>query len=66
MPIKYKSPGSDKILAELIQAVGETFVSVIHKLINLIWNKEEFTASNFIQNVIEYPSFTVKSIYTCY
>jgi hypothetical protein len=29
---KYKSPGSDQIPAELIQA--------IHKLINSVWNKE--------------------------
>jgi hypothetical protein len=28
---KYKSPGSDQILAELIQAGGETLVFVIHK-----------------------------------
>jgi hypothetical protein len=28
---KYKSPGSDQIPAELIQAGGETLVSVIHK-----------------------------------
>jgi hypothetical protein len=32
---KYKSPGSDQILAELIQAGGEILLSVIHKLINL-------------------------------
>jgi hypothetical protein len=38
---KYKSPGSDKIPAELIQAGDETLVSVIHKLINSIWNKDE-------------------------
>jgi hypothetical protein len=38
---KYKSPGSDQILAELIQAGGEALLSVIHKLINPIWNKEE-------------------------
>jgi hypothetical protein len=38
---KYKSPGSDKILTELIQAGCETLVSVIHKLINSIWNNEE-------------------------
>jgi hypothetical protein len=38
---KYKSPGSDQILAELYQAGGETLVSVIHKLITSIWNKEE-------------------------
>jgi hypothetical protein len=30
---KYKSPGSDQILAELIQAGSEILVSVIHKLI---------------------------------
>jgi hypothetical protein len=37
---KYKTPGSDQILVELIQAGGETLVSVIHKLINSVWNKE--------------------------
>jgi hypothetical protein len=37
----YKLPGSDQILAELIQAGGETLLSGIHKLINYIWNKEE-------------------------
>jgi hypothetical protein len=39
---KYKSPGSDQILAELIQVGGEILLSVIHKLINAVWNKEEF------------------------
>jgi hypothetical protein len=38
---RYKSPGTDKILAELIQAGGKTVCSEIHKLINSIWNKEE-------------------------
>jgi hypothetical protein len=38
---KYKSAGNDQIPAELIQRGGETLVSVIHKLINFIWNKEE-------------------------
>jgi hypothetical protein len=38
---KYKSPGSDQILAGLIQAGGETLQSEIHKLINCIWSKEE-------------------------
>jgi hypothetical protein len=37
----YKSSGSDEIPAELIKAGGETLRSVIHKLINSIWNKEE-------------------------
>jgi hypothetical protein len=38
---KYKAPGSDKILAELIQARDKILLSVIHKLINAVWNKEE-------------------------
>jgi hypothetical protein len=38
---KYNSPDSDEIPAELIQAVGEILVSVIHKLISSVWNKEE-------------------------
>jgi hypothetical protein len=37
----YKSAGVDQIPAELIQAGGETLRSEIHKLIKLIWNKEE-------------------------
>jgi hypothetical protein len=38
---KYKSPGSDEFLAGLYQAGGEILVSVIHKPITSIWNKEE-------------------------
>jgi hypothetical protein len=38
---KYKSPGSDQIPAELIQAGSEMLLSAIHKLINSVWNKEE-------------------------
>jgi hypothetical protein len=38
---KYKSPGSDQIPAELIQAGGKILLSPIHKLINSSWNKEE-------------------------
>jgi hypothetical protein len=37
---KFKSPGSDEILAELIQAGGEILLSAIHKLINSVWNKK--------------------------
>jgi hypothetical protein len=33
---KYKSPGSDEIPAELIQAGGDILLSAIHKLINSI------------------------------
>jgi hypothetical protein len=38
---KYKSPGSDEIPPELIQALGEILLSEIHKLINSVWNKKE-------------------------
>jgi hypothetical protein len=38
---KYKSPGSDEIPSELIQAGGETLLSAIHKLTNSVWNIEE-------------------------
>jgi hypothetical protein len=38
---KYKSPGSDQILTELIQAGGKILLAAIHKLINSVWNKEE-------------------------
>jgi hypothetical protein len=37
----YKSAGVDQIPAGLIQAGGETLHLEIHKLIKLIWNKEE-------------------------
>jgi hypothetical protein len=37
----YKSPRSDQIPAELIQAGGEILLSAIHNLINSVWNKEE-------------------------
>jgi hypothetical protein len=36
-----QSRSSGQILAELIQAGGETLLSAIHELINSIWNKEE-------------------------
>jgi hypothetical protein len=38
--LKYKLPGRDQILAELIQAGGETLLSLIPKLSNSIRNKE--------------------------
>jgi hypothetical protein len=41
---KYKSLGSDQITAELIRAGGEKLLSVIHKLINSLWNKEKLLA----------------------
>jgi hypothetical protein len=38
---RYESPGTDQILAELIQTRGEALRSEIHTLVNSIWNKEE-------------------------
>jgi hypothetical protein len=38
---RFKSPGTDQTPAELIQAGGETLRSEIHKLIKLVWKKEE-------------------------
>jgi hypothetical protein len=38
---KCKSPGSDRITAELIQARGEILRPGIHKLLNVIWSKQE-------------------------
>jgi hypothetical protein len=40
---RHKSPGADQIPSEQIQAAGETLRSEIHKLIKLIWNKEELS-----------------------
>jgi hypothetical protein len=37
----YKSPGVVQIPVEMFQAEGETLLSEIHKIIKLIWNKEE-------------------------
>jgi hypothetical protein len=38
---KYKSTGSEQILAEQIQAGSEILWSDIHTIIIAIWNKEE-------------------------
>jgi hypothetical protein len=38
---RYKSPGSDQIPAEVIQAGSSTMHSEILKLINSVWNKKE-------------------------
>jgi hypothetical protein len=38
---KYKSPGSNQILAELIRAGGETLLPVIHEITNSIWTVGE-------------------------
>jgi hypothetical protein len=41
---KYKSPGSNQILAELIQGRGNMLLPEIHTLIGSVWNKEELPA----------------------
>ena len=41
MSLSHKSPGIDKMPAELIKAGGRTILCEIHKLIISIWNKEE-------------------------
>jgi hypothetical protein len=38
---KHKSPGTDQIPTELIHGGGQILLSVIHKLINSVWNKEQ-------------------------
>jgi hypothetical protein len=38
---KYKSPGSDAIASELIQAGDKILLYAIHELVNSVWNKEE-------------------------
>jgi hypothetical protein len=38
---RYKLPGSDQLMAKLIQAGGEILQSAIHKPINSVFNKEE-------------------------
>jgi hypothetical protein len=38
---KNKSPGSDQIPTELLQAGSKILVPAIHKLIKSIWNEEE-------------------------
>jgi hypothetical protein len=53
---RYKSPGSDQILAELIQAGGETLRSEIHKLINTIWNKHKLP--------YQWNEFTIVPVHT--
>jgi hypothetical protein len=40
---KYKSPGTDQIPVELIEAGGETIPSVTHKHSNSLLNKEELS-----------------------
>jgi hypothetical protein len=62
---KYKSAGSGQILAELIPGGGETLMSVIHKLINSIWNRKNYLISRspllyqFTRRVIKLTEITI-------
>jgi hypothetical protein len=58
---KYKSPDSDLIPAELIQARGETVVSVIHKLINSSSNKDELT----VTIIVAYHCYQLHTKFDC-
>jgi hypothetical protein len=44
---RFKSPGSNQIPAELIQAGGEILRSKIHKLINYIWRRKNCLISGW-------------------
>jgi hypothetical protein len=58
-----KSPGADQIPAELIQAGGQTLHSEIHKLIKLIWNKEELYL--FTKRVIKVSVVIIGAYHCC-
>jgi hypothetical protein len=68
----YKSPGVDQVPAELIQAEGETLRSEIHKLIKLIWNKEDYLTSGksqswylFTKRVIKLTVVIIEAYHCC-
>jgi hypothetical protein len=69
---RYTSPGVDQIPAELIQAGGETLRSEIHKLIKLIWNKEELPHQwnesmlhLLIKSVTDLTAVIIKAYHCC-
>jgi hypothetical protein len=57
---RYKSPVSDQIPAELIQARGEILRSRIHKLINSIWNKGNCLISGRSLLLYQFPRRLIK------
>jgi hypothetical protein len=66
------SPGVDQIPAELIQAGGETLRSEIHKLIKLIWNKDNCLTSGksqlwylFTKRVIKLTAVIIEAYHCC-
>jgi hypothetical protein len=61
----HKSPGSDQIPSELIQAGGEMLRSVIHKLVNSVWNKRSLLWQQFTRNAIKIIVLIIVKYY-CY
>jgi hypothetical protein len=64
---RYKSPGIDQILAEIIQAQSTILHSENQKLITCIWNKEELSnqwKESIIVHIIEYCSYQLHT--KCY
>ena len=69
---KHKAPGVDHIPSELIQASGGKLCEEIHKLIVLIWNKEELPQYGnttllfqFIRKEIKWTAIIIEEIHSC-
>jgi hypothetical protein len=62
---RYKSPGVDQIPAELIQAGMETLRSEVHKLIKLIWNKEESQSWYLFTKMVIKVTVVIIEAYHC-
>jgi hypothetical protein len=60
---KHKSPCSDQIQAELIQAEGEILPSEIHRPICSLWNKEEELPDRRKESIIA-PIYKKKNLRT--
>jgi hypothetical protein len=67
-----RSPGIDKIPAELIKAWGRTIRCEIHKLVNSIWNKEKLPEEwkesfivPFIRRVIKQILVIIDAFHFC-
>jgi hypothetical protein len=56
---KCKSPGSNRIAAEHVQAGGETLLSAIHRLRTCIWNKEELIQEKIKRRLNSGPELSV-------
>jgi hypothetical protein len=49
---RYKSQGTDQILAEMIKAEGKILCSAIHLLIHSIWNKKELLQQRKVSIIV--------------